>query len=150
MSDHVVSAISESGVVENVGAAAGTASILFPFKSYYYFRFWWPPFFISDVGRCLTMSSVPYLSPAWSIIWGQLLEPHRNLFPFKRHFYFRFWCPPFFLFRMSADVGQCRQCHIRVGRGRKCGGSRWNRVEIYFSSKVIATSGLFCWPPLYC
>ena len=98
MSDHVVSAISESGVVENVGAAAGTASILFPFKSYYNFRFWWPPFFISDVGRCLTMSSVPYLSPAWSIIWGQLLEPHRNLFPFKRHFYFRFWLPPFFYF----------------------------------------------------
>ena len=31
--------ISESDMVENVGIAAGIAS-----KSYFYFRFWWPPF----------------------------------------------------------------------------------------------------------
>ena len=44
---------------------------------------------------------------------------------------------------MSADVGQCRHCHIRVGHGRKCGGSRWNRFEICFRSKVISTSGFY-------
>ncbi len=42
---------------------------------------------------------------------------------------------------MSADVEQCRQCHLRVGHGRKCGGSRWNRFAICFRSKVISTSG---------
>ena len=31
-------------------------------------------------------------------------------------------------FRLIANVGQCRQCHRRVRHGRKCGGSRWNRV----------------------
>ena len=31
--------MSESDMVENVGIAAGIAS-----KSYFYFRFWWPPF----------------------------------------------------------------------------------------------------------
>ena len=30
---------------------------------------------------------------------------------------------PTFEFPMSGDVGQCRQCHIRVGRTRKYGGS---------------------------
>ncbi len=44
-------------------------------------------------------------------------------------------------FLMSADVGQCRQCHILVGRGRKCGGSRLNRIDISFRSKVISTCG---------
>ena len=44
---------------------------------------------------------------------------------------------------MSADVGQCQQCHIRVGHGRKCGGSLWNRFEICFRSKVISTSGFY-------
>jgi len=42
---------------------------------------------------------------------------------------------------MSGDVGPCRQCHIWVGHGRKCGGSLWNRVAIFFRSKVIFTSG---------
>ena len=51
------------------------------------------------------------------------------------------FCRRHFWFPMSADVGPCRQCHILVWHGRKCGGSRWNRVEIYFRSKVISTSG---------
>ncbi len=40
-----------------------------------------------------------------------------------------------------ADVGQCRQCHILIGNGRKCGGSRWSRFDICFRSIVISTSG---------
>jgi len=44
---------------------------------------------------------------------------------------------------MSADVGQCRQCHIRVRHTRKYGGSRWNRFEICFRSNVISTSGFY-------
>ena len=74
------------------------------------------------------------------------MESLRNLFPFKSYFHFRFLLPvswPTFEFPMSADVGQCRQCHIRVGHGRKCGGSRWNRFEICFRSKVISTSGFY-------
>ena len=72
------------------------------------------------------------------------MESRRNLFPFKSYFYFRFPLPvswPTFAFPMSADVGQCRRRHIPVGHRRKCGGSRWNRVEICFRSKVISTSG---------
>ncbi len=48
---------------------------------------------------------------------------------------------PTFEFPMAVDVGQCRQCHILVEHGRKCGGSRWNRFAICFRSKVISTSG---------
>ncbi len=44
MSDHVVSAIYESGVVENVGQPLGPRRNIFPFKGYYYFPFWWLPF----------------------------------------------------------------------------------------------------------
>jgi hypothetical protein len=72
------------------------------------------------------------------------LESRRHRFPFKRYFHFRFPLPvswPTFQFPISADVGQCRQCHIPVGHGRKCGGSRWNRVAICLCSKVISTSG---------
>ncbi len=69
---------------------------------------------------------------------------NRYLFPFKSYFHFRFPFPvswPTFEFQMSADVGQCRQCHILVGHLRKFGGSRWNRFAICFRSKVISTSG---------
>ena len=64
--------------------------------------------------------------------------------PFECYFHFRFPLPvswPTFELPTSADVGQCRQCHIRVGHSRKCGGSRWNRFAICFRSKVISTSG---------
>jgi len=47
---------------------------------------------------------------------------------------------PIYNRRMSANVGQCRQCYIRVGLGRQC--SRFNRVAIYFSLKFISTSSL--------
>ena len=40
-----------------------------------------------------------------------------------------------------SDVGQCGRCQTRVGHGRKCGDSRWNRFAICFRSKVISTSG---------
>ncbi len=45
-------------------------------------------------------------------------------------------------FRWSADVGQSRQSHIHVGRGRKYRGRSWNRVAIHHRCKVISTSGL--------
>ena len=48
---------------------------------------------------------------------------------------------PTYEFPISADVGQCRQCHIRIRHGRKCCGSRWNHFAICFRSKVISTSG---------
>ena len=44
---------------------------------------------------------------------------------------------------MSGDVGQCRKCHIRVGRTRKYGGSHLNRFDSCFRSKVISTSGFY-------
>ena len=73
------------------------------------------------------------------------MESLRHLFPFKSYFHFRFPLPvslPTFKLPMLADVGQCRQCRIRVGHdGRKCGGSRWSRFDICFRSKVISTSG---------
>ena len=59
-------------------------------------------------------------------------------------FYFRFPLPvswPTLEFPMSANVWLCRQCHIRIGHGRKYGGSRWNRFAICLRSNVISTSG---------
>jgi len=50
-------------------------------------------------------------------------------------FHFRSW--PTFAFRMLADVGQCRQCHIRVGHGRKCG------VAVGFASIAVSVEKLF-------
>jgi len=50
-----------------------------------------------------------------------------HLFPFKSYFHFRFPLPflwPTFEFPMSGEVGQCRQCHIRVLHGQKWGDSR--------------------------
>ena len=74
------------------------------------------------------------------------MESLRNLFPFKSYFHFRFLLPvswPTFEFLMSAEVGQCRQCHIRVRHGQKCGGSRWNCFAICFRSIVISSSGFY-------
>ncbi len=42
--------------------------------------------------------------------------------------YFRFKVRHF-VFWLSADVGQCRQCYGRIGSGRKYGGSRWNFAD---------------------
>ncbi len=70
------------------------------------------------------MSAVSYSGRAYSKIWGYPLESLRNLFPFKNYYHFRFLLPvlwPTFEFPMSADVGQCRQCHIRVGRDKNVG-----------------------------
>ncbi len=72
------------------------------------------------------------------------MEALRHLFTFKSYFQFRFPLPvswPTFELTMSADVGQCRQCHFWVGHGQKYGGSRWNRFAMCFRSKVISASG---------
>jgi len=45
---------------------------------------------------------------------------------------------------MSINVGerqQCPQCQVKIGRGRKCGDSLWNRVANNYRSKVISSSG---------
>ncbi len=46
---------------------------------------------------------------------------------------------------MSADVGQCSRCHIRVGHGRNCG------VAAGIASPSISVQELFIlpvlWPP---
>ena len=80
----------------------------------------------------------------WSKIWGLPLNSLRQLLPFKGYLYLRFPLPisrPTFQLPMSADAGQCGQCNIRVGDGRKYGGSRWNRFAICFRSKGLSTSG---------
>ena len=51
--------------------------------------------------------------------------------------------------RQLADVGQYQQCHRRVRHGRKCGGSRWNRVASSVRSISISISG-FRGRHLYC
>ncbi len=124
---------------------------LFPFNSYVHFQFPlpvpWPTYELpmsTDVPRCRPMSS-----NVRSVIFGSgmvenvgvaigIASPSvsvQKLFalPVSR---------PKFELSMSAGVGQCRQCHIRVGHGRKCWGSRWNRLAICFRSKAISTSGL--------
>jgi len=96
MSGHVVIVIPESGMVENMGVAAGIASpalsvqeIISPSGSRdSHFEF-------PDVGQCRAMSLVSYLSRAWSKMWGYPLELRRNIFPSKVILYFLFWWPPF-------------------------------------------------------
>ena len=94
MSGSVGSAISKSGMVENVGVAVGIASPtvsvqeLFPLPvstSGFVADTW-----VSDVGRCRAVSAVPYLSRAWSKMWKLPLESRRNQLPFKSYFQFRF------------------------------------------------------------
>ena len=50
---------------------------------------------IQPLSDDLAMSSVAYLSRAWSKMWGSPLKSHRHLFPFKSYFYFRFASSPF-------------------------------------------------------
>ncbi len=45
-----------------------------------------------------------------------------------------------FGFPMSVDVGHCRQCHIRIGRSRKCG------VAVGIASLTLAVRVLFPLP----
>ena len=44
-------------------------------------------------------------------------------------------------FRLLANVDQYQQCHRRERHGRKCGGSRWNRVAGSIRSIFISISG---------
>ncbi len=38
------------------------------------------------------------------------------------------------------NVGRHQRRHDRVGRGRKCGGSRWNNVCMLLETEVTSTS----------
>jgi len=117
-----------------------------PFKRYFYLRF---HFRFRDRHfsyRCRLMS--PMLDNVGSVIFGSgmvenvgvavgIASPSisvQKFFPLPVS-----WST--FALPTSADVGQCRQCHIRVGHGRKCGGSHRNCFAIFFRSKVISTSG---------
>jgi len=88
---HVVSGTSEyRASLQMWGQTLRARRHLFPFKSYFYFRFASSPFCISHVGRCRVMSLVAYLSRAWSKMWGWPLKSRRHIFPFKCYFNFRF------------------------------------------------------------
>ena len=68
------------------------------------------------------------------------MESLRNLLPFKSYFHFRFLLPvswPTFVFSMSADVGQCRQCHFLVGHGRNVGVAAKTALKYIFDQKLF-------------
>ncbi len=130
-------------MVENVGITVGIASPSVTVQKLFPLPVSWPTF---ELPMSANVGSVMfgYSGRAWSQMWGYPLESLRHLFPFKSYFHFRFPLPvswPTFELPMSANVGQCRRCHIRVGHGRKCGGSRWNRFAISSHSKVSRLFG---------
>jgi len=87
------------------------------FTSALRFRFRDRPLGVSDIGRCLVVYVVAYLSRAWSKC-GEPVEFASQLFSFKSYSTsgFRLWFRNrHFEFRMSADVGPCRQCHVYFG-----------------------------------
>jgi len=62
---------SKLGMVENVGVAVEIASPSVSVQKLFLLStVCWPQFCISDVGQCRTMFAVPFLSWAWSKIWG--------------------------------------------------------------------------------
>ena len=79
----------------------------------------------------------------------ELLRPH---LPFKSYNQFRFLADRNLEFRLSAivdqrrsttaNVKQCPQCQVKVGRGPGYRGILWNRVSIHYHSKVISCPGL--------
>ena len=73
-SDHVVSGISESGMAENVGAAAEIASPSLSVQKLFLLLVsisgFVADFSVTDVDRCRTMSAVSYSGRAWSKMWG--------------------------------------------------------------------------------
>ena len=114
MSGRVGSVISESGMVENVGVAAGTAS-----KYISVLKLFLLPVLVAAIlnFRCRPMSghvvsaiSVSGVVKNVGVAVG-IASPSLYIFPFNRYFHFRFH-GRHFEFRMSADVGPCRQCHV--------------------------------------
>ena len=89
MSGHVGNAIYKLGMVENVGVAVGSLRHLFPFKSYFYFRF---------RGRHLSFRCRPMLGNVGSAICRSgvvenvryQLEWRCYLFPFTSYCYVQF------------------------------------------------------------
>jgi hypothetical protein len=63
------------------------------------------------------------------ITWVKPLEPGVYLLQIVRYNYFRFG-GRHLVFRVSIDIGGCRRWLSRVGRLRKPGSSRWDRVAI--------------------
>jgi hypothetical protein len=99
---------------------------------------------VPKVGRCRAMSAVMYLSRAWSHYYVRvavgIASPSHSI---HKLFLLPVSCGRHFEFPMLANVGQCPQCHIQVGRGWKCWGSSWSRVAISFRSRVIAKSSFY-------
>ena len=118
-----------------------------PFKSYFHFRFCWPPSCISvvchrrltsiNVGQHQAVSSVSSQSRAWSIMWRKPLESRRNQLLLKSYFHFRFGGRH--LESVVHDVRRHRRLHSQVGHGRKCGGSHWNYVCMLVQTEVAST-----------
>ena len=91
-----------------------------------------------NVGQRQAVSSVSSQSRAWSKVWVQPLESRHNELLLQSYFQFRFGGRH--LESAIQDVGRCRQLHNQVGRGRKCGGSRWNYVCMLLQTQVTSTS----------
>ena len=91
-----------------------------------------------NIGKRQAVSSVSSQSRAWSKMWGQPLESRCKQLPFKSYFQFRFGGRH--LESVVNNVGRHRRRHDQVGRGRKCGGSRWNYVCMLLETEVTSTS----------
>ena len=74
------------------------------------------------------------------------MESRHNKLLLQSYFQFRFGGRH--LESAVYGVGRRRQLHIQVGRGRKCGGSRWNYVCLLPQTQVTSTSrksSIFPW-----
>jgi len=77
MSIVVGSAISKSGMVENVGLASGIASPSFSVQKLFPLLVSWMTLRVPDAGRCRVLSAMPFLSRTWSKMLGLPLESLR-------------------------------------------------------------------------
>ena len=101
-------------MVENIGVADGTASKYISVQ-----KLLLHPVLVADI---LNFRFRPMLGHVVSAIYVSgvvknvgvavgIASPSLYIFPFNRYFHFRFR-GRHFEFRMSADVGPCRQCHV--------------------------------------
>ncbi len=70
ISGRVGSDISESGIVENIEVSVGIASLTLAVRVLFPLPVSWPTCLVSDVARCRAVSAEPYITRAWSKMWG--------------------------------------------------------------------------------
>jgi len=113
-------------------------------QTLFHFRFWLSAILnfgslpsSTNVDQCRQMSGVSTVSSKSNVVenaggslWNRVANSYlQNLFLFP------VWWPAYE--SVVNNVGRHRRHHDQVGRGRKCGGSRWNNVCMFRELKLL-------------